>query len=461
VLVAAASLMVSLSLSLLVPVLPRLAVQLHTSATSTEWLLTATLLTGAVGVPVFGRLGDLYGKKRIMVVTLVLFLTGSLICAFTSNIGILIAGRAVTGLSVAAIPVGISLVGTVLPERRAGNGIALISATLGAGSALGLPVAGVIAEHADYHVLFWICVAGGAITLAGTVWLVPEPPVSGHGRFDLPGALLLAVALTALLLPLSQASVWGWADVKTTGLLAASAVLLVVFVLVERRRASPLVDMTVNARPALLLTNIASLAVGFALFAVLIGTANFVEAPPGAGYGFGSSILVGGFCLLPSGLFMLALSPVSAKISALFGPKVALTLGAAVVAAGFGARIFLVAHLWEVVVGTAIIGAGTGIAYAAMPSLVLRSAPRDELAAANGLNSLARTAGSSLASALGGTVLASQTITLAGFAYPSLAAYRTLFAICAAAALAGAVIAQVIPMSSRPATEARAGQSPA
>jgi MFS family permease len=461
VLVAAASLMVSLSLSLLVPVLPRLTVELHTSATSTEWLLTATLVTGAVAVPVFGRLGDLYGKKLILVISLVTFLAGSLICAFTSNIGVLIAGRAVVGLSVAAIPIGISLVGTVLPDRRVGNGVALISAMLGAGSALGLPLAGVIAEHADYHMLFWVCVAGGAVTLTGTVALVPEPPVSGHGRFDLPGALLLAVALAALLLPLSQASVWGWADVKTTGLLAACTVLLVVFVLVERRLASPVVDMAVNARPALLLTNIASLAVGFALFAVLIGTANFVEAPPAAGYGFGSSIVMGGICLLPSGLFMLALSPVSAKISALFGPKVALSLGAAVVATGFLVRIFLVAHLWEVIAGTAITGAGTGIAYAAMPSLILRSAPRAELAAANGLNSLARTAGSSLASALGGTVLASQTITLAGYAYPSLAAYRTLFAICAAAALAGAVIALVIPMSSSPAQEARADQSTA
>jgi MFS family permease len=238
-------------------------------------------------------------------------------------------------------------------------------------------------------------------------------------------------------------------------------VLLAVFAGVERRLASPLVDMVVNARPALLLTNIASVAVGFSLFAVLIGTANFVEAPPAAGYGFGSSILVGGFCLLPSGLFMLVLSPVSAKISALFGPKIALALGAAVVAAGFGVRIFLVAHLWEIVAGTAIAGAGTGIAYAAMPSLILRSAPRGELAAANGLNSLARTAGSSLASALGGTVLTSQTIMLAGYAYPSLAAYRTLFAICAAAALAGAVTALAIPVSSGPAREARDDRSPA
>lgn len=457
VLIATAGLMVSLSLSLLVPVLPQLASQLRTSSTSAQWLLTATLLTGAVAVPVLGRLGDLYGKKRILVVCLVAFLAGSLICACTSDIGVMIAGRAVTGLSVAAIPIGISLVAAVLPASRSGSGIALISAMLGVGSALGLPLAGVIAEHADYHVLFWICVAGGAATLAGTIALVPEPPSAGHGKFDLPGALLLAVALAALLLPLSQASVWGWGNARTLGLLTASVVLLAVFVYVERRRASPLVDMTVNARPALLLTNIASVAVGFALFAVLIGTANFVETPAAAGYGFGASILTGGLCLLPSGLFMLLLSPVSARISALAGPKVALALGAAVVAAGFLLRIFLIAHLWEVVVGTAVTGAGTGIAYAAMPSLILRSAPRDELAAANGLNSLARTAGSSLASALGGTVLTSQTITLAGYALPSLAAYRTLFAICAAAALAGALTALVIPKAAGPVAGPAAG----
>ena len=447
-LVAAAGLTVALPMSLLVPVLPQLAVKMHTSATSTEWLLTATLLTGAVAVPVLGRLADLYGKKRVLAAALVIYLAGSLICAFTNDIAVMIAGRAVVGLSVAAIPIGISLVGTVLPASRAGQGIALVSAMLGVGSALGLPVAGVIAQHADYHVLFWICIAAGAITLGGIVALVPEPPVSGHGKLDPPGTLLLAVALTSLLLPLAQASVWGWGNLKTTGLLAASVVLLVTFVLVERRRASPVIDVVANARPALLLTNLASAAVGFALFAVLIGTANFVETPAAAGYGFGSSIMVGGLCLVPSGLFMLLLSPVSAQLSARFGPRLTLALGAAVVATGFLMRFFLVAHLWEVVAGTAITGAGTGLAYSAMPSLILRAAPAAELAAANGLNSLARMTGSSLASALGGAVLTSQTVTLAGYAFPSLASYRMLFAICAAAALAGAVTALTIPLSS-------------
>ena len=211
--------------------------------------------------------------------------------------------------------------------------------------------------------------------------------------------------------------------------------------------------MTVNARPALLLTNIASIAVGFALFAVLIGTANFVEAPPAAGYGFGSAILVGGFCLLPSGLFMLVLSPVSARISALFGPKVALALGAAVVAAGF---------LCSDLPGRAPVGDRGRhgdhrsrhrhrLRGDAEPDPAVRAAGR---AGRRQRAELPRPDGRLLlASALGGTVLTSQTITLAGYAYPALAAYRTLFAICAAAALAGAAIALVIPISSHSAQE--------
>lgn len=443
--VAVAGLLVALTQSLLVPVLPELAQDLGGSTSSIEWVLTSTLLVGAVAVPVFGRLGDLYGKKRMILVASVAMIVGSLICALSHDLAWMIVGRAVTGLAVATIPLGISLVSAVLPGKHRGTGIALISATLGIGGALGLPLAGLVAEHSDYHVLFWICVVGGIISFVGVALVASEPARVARGRMDYPGTVLLAVGLVALLLPLAQATEWGWGDGKTIGLLVAAVVVLVVFVVVERRSASPLVDMVVNARPGLLLTNVASLFVGFALFASLIGTASYVQAPAASGYGFGASIVESGLCLLPSGLAMLALSPVSARMSAAFGPKITLAIGAAVVALGFVMRIVLVDSLWQVIVGTTVAGAGTGIAYAAMPSLILRGAPATELAAANGLNALARSVGSSLASAIGGTVLAANVIALGAYELPSLTGYRILFALSAGAALLGAVIALVIP----------------
>ena len=440
--VAVLGVIVALTTSLLVPVLPELSAEL---GPNTPWLLTSTLLVGAVAVPVFGRLADLHGKRRMLVVAAVALTLGSLICALSNSLTWLIVGRAVTGLATAAIPLGISLIGTVLPAKRAATGIALVSATLGIGGALGLPLAAFVAEHTDYHVLFWICVAGGVLAVVGILAVLREVPAAATGRMDLPGAALLAAALVSLLLPLAQASRWGWADPRTIGLLVLAAVLLVGFVLVERRTASPLVDMVTNARPALLLTNVASVCVGFALFASLIGTASYVQAPAASGYGFGSSVLASGLCLLPSGVAMILLSPVSAKLSLRFGPKITLALGAAVIAVGFLGRIVFTGSFTEVVVFTTVAGAGTGIAYAAMPSLVLRAAPASELAAANGLNTLARSVGSSLASAVGGTLLAASTITLGTAVLPSLTAYRVLFAVCAGAALLGAVIALLIP----------------
>jgi MFS family permease len=466
--VALAGLMVSLTMSVLIPVLPQVADDLQSSTTSTEWLLTSTLLTAAVAVPIAGRLGDLYGKRLMLVVCAGFLTAGSLICALSHSLVPLVIGRGVTGLSLATVSLGISLINVTLPPRRASSGVALVSAMLGVGGALGVPLAGFVGEHADYHLLFWICVAGGLVSLLGSWLFLTEPPQHAAGGFDFPGAILLAAALVCLLLPLSEAATWGWAAPRTIGLLAVAAVLLVVFVLIERRVASPLVDLAANAKPALLLTNAASACIGFALFASFIGTAAYVETSAASGYGFGASIVVGGLCLLPSGLGMLALSPVSAQMTRRFGPKVTLCTGSLVVAAGFAIRIVLTAHLWQIVVGTTIAGAGTGIAYAAMPALIALGSPSSELAAANGLNSLSRLVGSSIASAIGGTILASSVIVLGGVVLPSLTAYRLLFGICAVAAVAGASIALLVPyppgyspLDARPGREAGMVRPPA
>ncbi|WP_436535494.1 MFS transporter [Actinoplanes sp. HUAS TT8] len=435
------ALLVSLTQSLLVPVLGELAVDLHTGADGVAWILTATLLVSAVAVPAYGRLGDLFGTRRMLLIALSALVVGSVVCGLADNVTWMIVGRAIVGLSSAAVPLGISLVGVALPPERARSGIALVSAMLGVGGALGLPLAGLIAEYADYHWLFWICVIGGVLILPAVRLLVPEPTRDAKGRFDIPGTLLLGAAILSLLLPLSQGKAWGWTSGRTIGLLITSVVLIVVFVLAELRIKSPLVDVRTTARPALLLTNVASLCVGFALFATLIGTASYVEAPEATGYGFGASVLVGGLCMLPGGLGMLIFSPVSAKLK----PRTALIVGALIIAAGFLSRIWLTGAIWQIVVGASIAGIGTGIAYAAMPGLIIHATPRSELAAANGLNTLFRSVGSSLASAIGGSILAGITINLGGFEFASLTAYRILFGVCAGAAVLGALLALLIP----------------
>ena len=439
------ALVVSLAQSLLIPVLATLPATLDASADTVQWLLTSTLLVAAVAVPLFGRLGDMFGARRMLLVAIGALVVGSLLTALTSNVALLIVGRGIQGISTAAIPLGISLLSRLLPRERAGSAIALISAMLGVGGALGLPFAGVIAEHFDFHALFWIAGAVAAVAFVGILLVVPEVPSRRGGRVDVLGAVLLGGALVALLLPLAEGSDWGWSSGRVIGLLVLAAVLLAVFGWWQTRAGNPLVDLSTMRRRPIVLTNLASLLFGFAMFASLIGTASYVQAPEASGYGFGTSIVVGGLAMLPGGLAMLVFAPVSARLIAWRGAPQVLALGGVIVAVGWLARIVFTGSLTQVVLGATVVGIGTSIGYASMPALINEHTPRDEIAAANGVNSLLRAIGSSLASAVGGTILAASTISLGAFALPSLGAYRVLFVVCGIAALLAAAAALFIP----------------
>jgi MFS family permease len=441
------ALVVSLSQSVLVPVLGELDA---TYGAAANWLLTSTLLVAAVSVPVMGRLGDMFGKRLMLLIGLGALTVGSLVDALTSDIGWLIVGRAIQGASSAVIPLGISLLATLMPRQKVASAVALISAMLGVGGALGLPLAGFVAQHWDWHTLFWITTVVGAVSVVGVLAVVPESKQREGGRVDVVGTLLLSAALVCLILPLEQSHDWGWGSGRVLGPLAAAVVLLVVFVGYELRREQPLVDVAALRRRPIVMTNLASICFGFALFASFIGTATFVEADTWTGYGFGSSLFVGGLTMLPSGVMMLLFSPVAARLIGLRGAPQTLALGAVVVALGWVLRIVLTGSLGEVIVGTTVIGIGTGIGYAAMPALINANTPPHEIAAANGLNTLFRSIGSTLATAIGTSILAGSLVyhvvdgQVVGAA-SSLTAYRWLFAICAVAAGLAALLVLTVP----------------
>ncbi len=438
------ALMASLAQTLIIPVLPVMARDLGASTTQAQWLLTSTLLTAAVAVPVVGRLADMFGRRLMLMVALGALFVGSLIDALTHDVSVMIVGRAITGVSGAAIPLGISLLVVVLPPARRGSAVALVSAMLGVGGALGLPLAGLIADNVDYHALYWIGAVGALVAMVTVRILVNEPPASRQGSVDLVGIVLLAAALVGLVLPLSEGSSWGWGSTRTISLFVASVVLFVLLGITELRVRNPLVNMRTLKNPPIAITNVASLFIGFALFASFVGTSNYVQTPAVSGYGFGSSVLVAGLCLLPSGVLMLVLAPVTARLIAAWTAGRVLALAGTIIAAGLITRIFATGSLWEIIVGSSIVGAGTGIGYATLPALINAHTPGAELAAANSINSLARSLGSTLASAVGGSLLAAITVTIGGVALPSLTAYRILFAICAAASLLAAAAGWLI-----------------
>ncbi|UQS23753.1 MFS transporter [Amycolatopsis thermalba] len=437
--------------TLMVPLLADLPSLLRSSSSDTAWVITITLLTGAVATPVLGRLGDMYGKRRMMIVALSLQVAGSLVCGLTTELLPMMIGRGLQGFAIGAIPLGISIMRDELPPERLGGAVGLMSSSLGIGGALALPAAALVAEHFDWHILFLGAAALGLVSLVLIVLVVPESAVRSPGRFDLPGAIGLSAALVCLLLAISKGGDWGWGSTRTLGFGVAAVVLFVAWGFLQLRTAEPLVDLRTTARRPVLLTNLTSIMVGFALYATQLVPPQLLQLPAGTGYGLGLSMVVAGLCVAPSGLLMMAMSPVAARLIAARGPKVSLLCGITVLGAGYGLGLMLMGAGWQMAIFSAMAGAGVGLAYAAMPSLIMSAVPATETAAANGLNTLMRSIGTSSSSAVVGMVLAGMTIDFGGTPVPSLTGFRATFLIGCAACVAALLIACFIPGRARPA----------
>ncbi|MET4002761.1 MFS family permease [Arthrobacter sp. UYCu511] len=436
---------VALQQTMVVPLLPDFPRILNTSPENTSWLVTITLLTSAIATPIISRLADMYGKRRMMVIAMITMVIGSVIAAAGGSLLTLLVGRAFQGLAASLIPVGISIMRDELPREKVASAVALMSATLGIGSALGLPLAGLIYQSFGWQAIFWVSAVVGVLLIIAVIMVVPESSLRTKGKFDAVGALLLTAALTSLLLAISKGGHWGWSSEPVILLFLGTAVLLAFWFPYELKVGQPMVDLRTSARKPVLLTNIASILVGFSMYANMLSTTQQLQLPNVGGYGFGLSIVIAGLCMVPSGLAMVALAPISALITKRYGAKITLIVGGLVLAVSYVARVFLTGEVWMVVLGATFVSMGTAIAYAAMPTLIMRSVPITETASANGLNSLLRAVGTSTMSAVVGVVLTSAVVHVGPLALPTEDAFKTVFWYAAIAALLSIAVAVFIP----------------
>jgi len=444
-----AGIVVAVMQTLLVPVIKDLPTLLSTTPSNATWVMTATLLAGAVSTPIMGRLGDLYGKRRMLLTSLAVMVVGSLICGFTDSLVVMIVGRALQGFAMGAIPLGIGLMRDMLPREKLGSAMALMSSSIGVGGGLALPLAALTAQHADWHMLFFGAAGLGVISMLLTVLFVPESTVKAQGTFDVVGALGLSAGLVLFLLPITKGSDWGWTSGMTLGLFGAAAVVLVLWGVMELRLKAPLVDLRTTARPAVLFTNLASIMVGVAFYAISLVLPQLLQLPTATGYGLGQSMVVAGLCVAPLGLTMMFTAPVYARLSAKYGPKVTLILGMLIIAIGYGAGLGLMSAAWQTIIIAVVVGAGIGLAYSSLPALIIGAVPPSETGAANGLNTLMRSIGTSVSSAVIGMVLANTANHVGGVAIPTMTGFRTSFLIATGAVALGLVFALFLPSARR------------
>ncbi|MFJ8330955.1 MFS transporter [Streptomyces sp. NPDC094437] len=440
-----AGIVVAVMQTLLVPVIKDLPQLLATAPSDATWVLTSTLLSGAVATPIMGRLGDLFGKRRMLIASLSIMVAGALVSALTSQLLLMIVGRTLQGFAMGAIPLGIGLMRDMLPREKLGSAMALMSSSIGVGGGLALPLAALIAQHADWHALFYGAAGLGVLSIVLTLLVVPESPMRAEGTFDVLGAIGLSAGLVLFLLPITKGSDWGWTSATTLGLFAAAAAVLLLWGVMELRLKAPLVDLRTTARPAVLFTNLASIMVGVSFYVVSLVLPQLLQLPKATGYGLGQSMVTAGLLVAPLGLTMMFTAPVYARLSAKYGPKITLILGMLIIAIGYGAGLGLMSAAWQSLVIAVVLGAGIGLAYSSLPALIIGAVPASETGAANGLNTLMRSIGTSVSSAVIGMVLANTAHTVGGVAVPTMHGFRLSFVIATGAVAVGLLMAFFLP----------------
>ncbi len=436
----------SLMQTLVLPIQGDLPELLNTSRSNAAWVVTATLLAGAVTMPVAGRLADMFGKQRILMATGAMLLIGSLVAAMADTLTPMLIGRFLQGMAMGYIPVAISMVREVAPPKLAPVSIAAISATMGIGGAIGIPAAAWVSQSYDFHYLFWFSAGLALVSLLCTIFLLPHLKDGRPARFDVLGMLGLGVGLSSVLAGVSKGNDWGWASATTWLCIGAGVLVLLVWGYYELRTRDPLVDLRTTARRPVLLTNLAAVLIGFGMMANSIVIPQLMTLPLATGHGMGLTLLEAGLWMTPGGFVMLLMAPVSGRLINTIGARLTLAIGAVVLGLAYLVGVFMMSEPWQLMISLMLSSAGVGLGFAAMPSLILDNVPMREAGASVGLNGLMRAVGTTIAAALMATVLTSSVDLLGGgFAFPTESAFRLCFLIGAVAAFVGAAITLGVP----------------
>ncbi|WP_213814864.1 MFS transporter [Glaciihabitans sp. dw_435] len=439
--------------SLVAPALSTIATDLDVSTSAVSWIITAYLLSASVLTPIFAKLGDMQGKRRILIVVVSLLLVGTIIAALATSLPVMIIGRIFQGAAGAVLPLSIGIVRDELPKDKVSVTIGILSGIFGIGAGVGIVAAGPIVENLDYHFLFWIPMVLIVIALIGIIFGMKESPIKTPGRLDYLGTVVLTVALLSLLLAISEGETWGWGDGKTIGLIILGVVALVAFVLVELRVSSPLIDVRLFKIRGVWTAHVIALVFGFAMYGTFVLMPTLLQLPSFTGYGFGKTASESGLYLLPTVIMLVIVSALSGAVVRRYGPKPSLVIGGVLLTAAYVLPGISHSSIWMVLASGILTGAGIGFGLAAASNAIIESVPALQTGEAISANTIARTIGSSIGTAVIAAVISSKTTAFAlptgTINLPADSVFNTVFWVCAAVSVVAIIVALLAPSMSK------------
>jgi EmrB/QacA subfamily drug resistance transporter len=392
-----------------IPALPTIQHDLHTSEAGVSWVLTGYLLSASVATSIIGRLGDMYGKERLLLYTLIALAVGTLLAAVSDSLGVLIVARIIQGSAGGIFPLSFAIARDEFPADRVAGSIGLMSSILGVGSGIGLILGAVIVENLSWQWLFWIPLVVIVIAAVCTWKFIPESPVRVPGRVNWLAAALMTIGISLVLIAISETTTWGWGSSKTLALLAVGSVFVVAWILVELRSREPLIDMAMMRIRGVWTANLAAFLLGAGMYSAFIVLPEFVQLPKRTGFGFGASVVASGLYLLPTALLMALLGTFAGPVARRYGSKPSLVVGAAITAVAFALLCVAHAHPYDFLISAALLGIGIGLAFAALGNLIVQAVPAEQTGVAGGMNTVMRTLGGALGAQLAATFIANNT----------------------------------------------------
>jgi EmrB/QacA subfamily drug resistance transporter len=427
--------------SAVIPALTTIQHSLHASETGITWLLTGFLLSASVGTAIIGKLGDMYGKQRLLVWTLLILAAGTLLAALADSLPVLTVGRIIQGVAGGIFPLAFAIVRDEFPADRVAGSIGLMSAILGIGGGLGLVVGGLIDEHLSWHWLFWIPLPVMLAAAFCTWRYIPESQVRSPGRVNWAAAALMTTGVSCLLIAIAQTTAWGWTGLRTLALLAAGLAICGLWILVELRSRNPLIDMAMMRVRGVWTANLVAFLLGAGLYSMFLLLPQLAQLPLSTGFGYGASVVAAGLYLLPCALGMGALASLAGRVERRFGSRRALIAGAAVSAAACGWLALDSRHPYDMLLSSALLGVGIGLAFAALGNLIVQAVPPYQTGVASGMNTVLRTLGGALGGQIAATFVAAGTV----HGLPALTGFTRTFAMSALFLACCAVAGVLIP----------------
>ena len=405
-----------------------------------SWIVTIYLVVGAVSIPVFGKLGDIYGKKKMLVIAMAIYSVMVTITGFSRDLSdsiyVMIAFRAFQGIAMCMFPLAFSLIRDEFPRDRIAIAQGVISAMFGVGTAVGFVLGGYVTDVLGWQWTYHTVAPFALLVTLTVMFKVRESPVRMKAKVDYIGAAILGAMMVSFLVGITEIGERDWTDPLVVGLLVLAAVFLAAFILWIRRAKDPLVRPALMKVRNLALVNVVTFIIGFSLFSTNQTVASL------AGFNFQLDAIGIGLLMLPMSIVTLFFGPTVGFLVKKIGPKWPMTLGMFLSIVGFAILYQFHYTQLEIALSMAVMGAGAAFAMVASINLVIVSTPIEETGISTAISMIVRTSGSVVGPAIAAVIIAQSSHYDAsiGAVVPEDVAYQSIFMLSAVVAGIGAII---------------------